>query len=173
MINLLPKEKTKKIKKEKVYLLSTFLMIYLIFFLFAFSGTLYGLSFIAANMLKNEKHFLEEKEDIYFNIIEEENLIKEVNKISPKLKSFYQDQVRISVILKKISDSLTTSSYLNNFRLTREGSDYLVTLEGYAESWDDLLFIENSLKEHFSEVSFSPGIWAQVSDINFTITFQK
>ena len=174
MINLLPEKQKKRVERERAYLLITFLMVYLIIFLFAFSGTLYGLSIFTAETLEEERAILKEKEDLYFEILEKDRLVEEVNEIAPRFDAFYREQISLTELVKKISASLPEEAHVTGFRLaSRDGEDKLITLEGYAGNWEDLLFIEDRLEESFSDVSFSPGVWAQVSDINFTVTFYK
>ena len=173
MINLLPEDQGKKIRKERNYRVFLILIIYFLLFLLFFSGTLYFLNIFSKNLLEKEKVTLHKTEIELSSVKERENKILEINDALPQINSFYQETVRISNVLQKVYESLPENAYIKSFHFTENGQETKsVVLNGYVVDLEDLLRIEDNLKNIFDNVKMSPEAWTKSSDINFTIIFE-
>jgi len=172
MINLLPEEQNKEIKGERNYRVLLILLIYFLIFLVLFCGTLYFLNLFSKNLLEKENLAFREKKIEFSDIERRERKIIEINQALPKIDSYYQKKVRISDVLRKIYESFSENSYIESFHFTENGQGKgSVVLNGQTVDLEDLLKIEENLKNNFDNVDLSLGSWNEVSGVNFKITF--
>lgn len=171
MINLLPIAEKEKLSLEKSKRMVIILWLLLLFFLTCLILILFSIRIYIQAQVRSEQYLLTEvkKEK---NQSEIENLKEEINSINlslTKLNSFYQNGIYLSDILERISKTLPNELYLINLSVIFSS----VSLSGFAPTTEALFkFKENLEKEPgFKEISFPPGNWVDVTDIDFSITF--
>lgn len=108
--------------------------------------------------------------------IEEE--IKQHNSSLSQLSSFYQKNIYLVPVLKKINILLPSGIYLDNlgFNLVKgqnEEKTRRVSLSGLSSSREKLIEFKTNLEKEsqFLNVSFSPASWVKPTDVNFSVMF--
>jgi len=142
------------------------------FFLFLFflflSLSFYLINEFGVSDLKKEKRLIKEKKSEIPDTEEKEEKMKEFNQVMSGMDSVYSEYNSVTPIFEDISDTLPVGCYLTSFRF--DGSS--VNLSGRASDWELLLEVEESFKEKFSNVDFSPGSWTQAENVDFLIKFE-
>jgi len=180
MINLLPaaeKEKLLLEKKKRIVIVLWFLVS---FFLICSVLILFSIRTYIQTQVKSQQYLLLEvkKEDKQSDI---QNLQEEINSINSSLRdldSFYQNRIYFSNILEKISQILPQDVYLTNLSVfshsKKESKGIKVSLSGFAPTTEVLFEFKQNLEKEpsFKEISFPPSNWIELTDIDFSVTFE-
>lgn len=172
MINLLPPNQKKEIiqeEKGRMFLIFGFLMIV---FLTSFVLSLLVAKTLLVKEAKIQKIMADSQEQ-GFQSSQAQNLEKEIesaNQILGELNSFYENQIKPSELLEKISQILPKGLYLTSFSFTSP----LVSLQGFSPSRELLSELKRAMEKEpfFKELYFPPDIWTKPKDIKFSISFQ-
>ena len=176
MINLLPSKQKEELGEEEKLKLILILGILIISFLLYFSLILFLIKIsIAAELEVQRIYFGErEKELEIAESKEPEEKIEKLNLNLKKLNSFYQNQLNLTEILEKTSQTLPAGIYLTNFNFNLKQGKGEIFLSGFSPNRETLLLLKKNLEEEpgFSEIYFPPENWLKPTDINFTLTFE-
>jgi len=192
MINLLPPEEKEKLalnKKKKVTIIFWFLVFFFTICLFLV------LIFVKNSILTQveiQKTLLSETEkESKGNAIKEiEKNINFMNSELIKLNSFYQKKVYFSDIIERISKTLPSNVYLNNFSIVfspakkvkneeekkeeTEEASLQISLSGYCPDRETLFEFKRNLEREkdFKKIFFPPTNWVKATDVEFSVNFE-
>ncbi len=167
-MNLLSPQQKEKIAREKRWK-SVFVFLFFVFVFFAASSaSLYFIYDFGVELLKTEKEIIKAEKEKIPDFMEKEEMVEEFNAIASRLDSFYGNLTDISGVLEEIHKTLPEESSINSFRLENNR----VVLHGQASDWYSLNETEESFRENFSEVDFSPENWTETENINFLLSFK-
>lgn len=180
MINLLPSKEKINLREEENWKLTMIIGILILIFLISFSLILFSIKFFIEGEVEVQKILFNQREKEFQNPQMQSlqaNLIS-FNQTLFQLESFYQNQLKLTENLEKISKTLPLGIYLTNLsikpQLKNEGGWQLgCNLSGYSPTREVLLEFKKNLEEEerFQEVYFPPANWVQAKDINFTVSF--
>jgi len=170
MINLLPFQYQKELKREEN--LKIILILEIIFLIFLFSLILV--------LILVKLYFYNQLLEFRLNgkIIEESKpqfsleKFKQINKDISKILSFYQKEIIPSEILERVFQTIPSSIYLTNFSWQKANSQ--ITLNGVSLNREALLQFKKNLEEkkEFKEINFPIQSWIKNENINFNIAFK-
>jgi len=185
MINLLPPQQKEELLEEKKYNLVLILGILFLIFLISLILILFSIKiFISGEVEAQKILFLEEEKKFKESQIQNlEEKINASNQTLSKLNLFYQNQLNLTEILEKISETLPSGTYLTNLNFSLlttpaegETQKYLaqISLTGFSPTREILLeFKENLEKEEpFGGIYFLPSNWVKPIDIDFIVTLR-
>ncbi len=179
MINLLPPQQKEEVLLRKYLALILVWEILIFAFLISFALTLSLVKIFINRDLIIEKIYLEKKEKEAFLSKDLEEKIKNFNFNFSQLNSFYQNQVSLTEILEKISQTIPPEVSLTNFNFStlKEKEKEKVNqifLSGFASNRELLLLFKKNLEnqEEIFEINFSPESWISPTDINFNLSFK-
>lgn len=174
MINLLPPQQKKELKREEKWKLTSIFGIILLFSLLFFSLALFFIQTYISSELETWKIIfeIEEKKFKTSKIQDFQKKIVVLNQNLSKLDSFYQEQIDLTEILEKISQTLPSEVYLNNLSWQKETSQ--VVLSGFAPKREDLFTLRKNLEKEkdFEEIYFPSSNWIKPKDIDFYVAFK-
>jgi len=177
MIDLLsPYQKAKIIHESRWRLLASLFSILTILILLL-SATLYLLNRFSAKIISEEKARLQEYGSELFAGGVREGEIRAFNDIIIDIESIYRNSVDMIDVIESLRKVLPAGSHFNSFQYDRSFDDqknvvHTVIVTGYAPEWRSLLEIERNLEERFEEVTFSPGAWIQLYNIDFSVNLR-
>jgi len=173
MINLLPEKEKKELESGKGRKIILVLGIFCLFFLvclilFLFLFRIYFFSQINS---QKEALFDKEKELSIPEFQEFKQTIKETNQKLVKVKSFYQNQILITPILKELSELVPPKVYFTRLFIQKPE---IFENWGYAESRENLFLFQKALRENddFKEVDVSLQSWLEPTDVDFNLTIE-
>ncbi len=147
-----------------------------IIFVLLILTTVYFISLVSADLIAKEKERLINLENDLSEISIREGEIRAFNSIISEIDSFYGESTDLTMIMKDLREVLPPGSHIDSFQYDRSrsvtGKINRIGITGYAPDWQALLQIERGLEERFDNVEFSPGVWAQISDIVFSINLE-
>lgn len=174
MINLLPPQEKKELwerQSQKIIILLGLLIslffVSLILGLLAIKFYLSGQNIFQKTVVDLAKKELENQsnQEIKKEVL---NLNKDIALIS----SFYQTNIRLTKLLKKIIESLPPGIQLKSLAYQKDDSSLLLT--GFSPTREDLYLLKNNLskEEEFSEISFPSSNWVKAKEIDFFISLR-
>lgn len=171
-INLLPFQAKTELLEEEIKKLIIILGALILVFLFSLTLILFSIkSYISSQVTFHkiladmEKERLETPE---IQTIKEETTL--ANKNLLKLNSFYQQQINLTEVFKKISEVLPSEMYLTSFSYQKD--NFQVSLSGFAPNREALLGFKKDLEKEFPDPYFPPQNWIQSTDIDFQVRFK-
>jgi len=179
MINLLPSFKKQEIKQEENWKILMTLSIGIFAILICFVLILYAINIFISGDVELERILYKQKEK-EFESSEMQALktkIVEFNKSVLQLDGFYQNQLKPTETINKISNTVPSGIYLTNLSLDLGDENdprMKCELKGFSQIRETLLGFKEKLEneEDFEEVSFPPSTWLKSTDIIFTVTFK-
>ncbi len=175
MINLLPYHQKRKVADEIRWrlLVSIFSMLALLGLML--SATLYALNFVSAELISAERDRISRIEDEMSTAVFREGQIRSFNETISELISIHVGSADMTDLFRSLHDALPPGSRIDSVRYDRSIDDsgevvHQMMVSGYAPEWQSMLEIERGLEERFDEITFSPGVWTRLSDIDFSIT---
>ncbi len=185
MINLLPPQQKEELLEEEKYNLVLTLGILFLIFLISLTLILFSIKIFISGETKAQKILLLEEEK-KFKESQIQNLEEKINisnQTLSKLDLFYQNQLNLTEILEKTSETLPPGAYLTTFSLNPlptpaegETQKYLaqISLTGFSPTREILLEFEEALgkEELFGEIYFPPSNWVKPTDIDFSVTLR-
>lgn len=174
MINLLPQNEKEILWKEEKK--KMFLVLEILGFVFLLCSILIltSMEIYISGQAEAERIILEqEKEEFQSSEFKDcSREIKSANEVFAGLDSFYKNQVKLTNILKEVSEVIPEGIYLDNFSYQSQTSQ--VTISGFSRSREILIRFKNNLEQkgNFKEVYFPPACWLESTDINFNSSFK-
>jgi len=179
MINLLPPEAKKDLKKEESWKLYLTLCFLVFIFFICFSLILLSVkNFISGEsesqriLLKQGESELEnpQRHNLQSDLINFNNSFIQINK-------FYKEQFSSAEILTQISSIVPMGIRFTNLSISRSGEkidEVSCNISGFSPNRDTLLNFKEKLEteENFEEINFPPSNWVKPVDINFNINFK-
>lgn len=177
MINLLPPQQKKEIEQRRyrniIFHLEILFLLFLISFIFVI--------FTVKNLIESEVNILKikaeakEKEMVLYEPLEKK--VKDFNALISDIYSFYQNQQNFTEIIKEISETIPTGTYLKrlNFSISEDKKEpILALLSGFAQNRNLLLLFRQKLqeKENFFDIYFPIEGWLAQENINFSAQFK-
>lgn len=174
MINLLPPQQKEELKQEEnlklvltmgIIVLAFLICLFLILFLIKTS--------FLADLEVQELYLIEKEKKLASPEIKQlTEEIRYYNLTLFQLETFYQSQPHLTSTLEKISYTLPPGIYLTSLQFSPDTSQF--SLAGFSPSRKMLVqFRENLEKtEAIKEISFPPGTWIPLNDIDFSVTFK-
>ncbi len=174
MLNLLPPQYKKELRQEETRRLILILGIVFLLFLISLSLILFSIKIYIESRAEalrvltdiEEKKFEDsEAQEIYQKILlADENI--------SKMKLFYQDEEKVTIVFEEILKTMPSGLRLDSFSWKKETLQ--MTLSGFSPTWEILFeFKENLEKEKdFIEVYFPPSNWVKATDIDFNVSFK-
>lgn len=177
MIDLLSPYRKKRVDHESGWRLLVSFFSLMTLMILLLSATLYLLNRISAEIVSEEMVRLEERESELSLGGVREGEIRAFNDTILDLESIYRDSLDVIGVIESLREALPSGSRIDSFRYDRSFDDqenvvHGIIISGYAPEWRSLLEIESALEERFKEVTFSPGVWTQLSDIVFSINLK-
>ncbi len=172
MINLLPDKNKNKLKKEKGLYVLLVLSFYFIIFVIFLSTTFYMLNEVSKDNLIKEEEKLRSTEDSFEVIKRVEAKAREVNNILDPLDEYYNKQIKVTEVFKKTLLQTPQNVFVESFAFDLKNNKAEVQVTGFTENYQSLLDMEKNLDNYFFDVSFDTATWLQISDINFSVTFE-
>jgi Tfp pilus assembly protein PilN len=174
MINLLPPSQKEELKQEERFKLVLILGIIILAFLISLILILFSIKFsLLADLEVQRIYFDQRKKELGDPKIQElEEKIKNYNLILSQLKVFYQEEVNLTSILKKISQTLPQGIYLTTLNFNPQNSQFSLT--GFSPNREILLQFKENLEktENLKEIYFPATNWILAKDINFLVNFK-
>lgn len=180
MINLLPPFQKEEISREKRWKLILILGILLLSFFIYFSLILFSIAIFIDGEADAQKILFKQREEEFKNskikTLEEEG--RSINEKLFRLNSFYRNQVNITELLERISNTLPVGTYLTNLSFVpqtqKEEKLITVNLSGFSPTREILLEFKKNLEKEkdFKEINFSPHNWVEQTDIDFSVNFK-
>jgi len=142
------------------------------------AGAFYTAKIFAVDLLEKEQFLIEKREADFSDVLEKEKKVRELGEMLSKIDVFYQKSTGTVDLFEEVYQTLPPGTYLTEFRFVRkkdadkEKEIGQIALSGYSPDWESLLELEKNLKERFSNVRFSSGIWTQLKDINFLVNIE-
>ncbi len=177
MINLLPPKEKKEIRQEETFRLVLILGIIFLIFLICFSLILTSINIILSGEAEAQRIIYEQREE-EFETPQMQTLQRDFtsfNQTISQLDSFYQNQINLTEVLEKISQTLPQGAYLTNLIISSKKERELdCSLIGFSPTRKTLLEFKANLEveESFKEVSFPPTNWVEPKNIDFTVNFE-
>lgn len=170
MINLLPIEQKKEVKREEIFKIFCIFFISILFFLFflILSLKIFEIKItFEANQLKNEISILKNSQKLIENEIENLENLKEV---LPKIIGFEKEKKDFLNQLLEIKNCLVEGIEIENFSMDLKK----ISISGKAEQRSQLLKLKENLEKNknFSKVSFSSQSWLKEKDVPFSVSFE-
>lgn len=179
MINLLPPEAKKDLKKEenwKLYLTLSFLIF--VFFI-SFSLILLSVKNFISGESESQRILLKQGEselkspqryNLQINLVNFNNSFFQTNK-------FYKEQFHSAEILTQISEIVPDGIRFTNLSISRSGKELdeiNFSISGFSSERDSLLIFKEKLEqeENFEDINFPPSNWVKPVDIDFNINFK-
>jgi len=174
MINLLPSEYQKQLKREKSWRLFLLLEIIFLVFLFSLSLILLSLSFYIKTETRNLRLLEDTEKESFLKTdlqkTKEESIF--LDKAISKIKTFYMNQPDTTEIFINIFQTIPREIYLNSFSWQKK--DSTVFISGFSPTREALLQLKNNLKRNkgFSRVEFPLSTWQTPKDIYFNLNLE-
>jgi len=172
MINLLPQKEIKKLKEEENFkiILHLFFLI-LIFAIFLFLMLISTKIYLEGNLKYREIIFSTTEKSLN---LEKEKEISKYNEILRRFDEFYAKEdplfTKMEILFEKIPQNNIS---LKDVELKREKNrEIIVAISGIAKKRNDFLSLINTLKEHYTDVSFSPDLLFKEEQIEFFVKFK-
>ncbi len=177
MINLLPSHQKKKVADELRWRLLASIFSILVLFGLTLSVTLYALNLVSAELISAERERIGMIEIEMSTAVLREGQIRSFNETVSGLISIYTGSVDMADAFRSLHDVIPSGSRIDSVRYERSVDDHGeavhgMTVTGYAPEWQSMLEIERGLEDQFEDISFSPGAWTRLSDIDFSIAFK-
>ncbi len=179
MINLLPKTQLEELEKEKKIKILVILGIVFSLTLLAFNLILFALKIFSSSKLEIQNIIFEqrEKELEIYQIKDKEKEIKRYNSLFSNLLNFYQNQINVVEILKKVSNLIPENAYLKSFKFKKIfEKDFIaeIFLTGYSPDRETLIKIKENIEKEksFGELNFPVSNWASQFNIDFSLSFK-
>jgi Tfp pilus assembly protein PilN len=178
MINLLPVSEKQNLLEERQLKITFILGVILLFFFVSLVLVLGAVDFSVFSQAQAEKILLDYKNE-EFNKTGAQNFKQEIinmNDILTSLNSFYGSKIDMTGFLEKISGLLSEGVYLETLSAIPDSKDknsFLVSVSGRALLIDDLIKLNNNLKNNnqISQISFPSDTWLGKENIAFNLTF--
>lgn len=179
MINLLPKIQKEELEKEELIKIISILGFVFFSALLAFDLILFAITIISSNKLEIQNILFQQRErelEVY-QIKDKEKEIKKYNSLFSNLSNFYQSQVDVTEILKKISDQIPENAYLKTlkFKPLLE-KDFIgeIFLTGFSPDRETLIKIKENIENEksFTQLNFPVSNWALQYNIDFSLSFK-
>ena len=174
MINLLPSEYQKQLKREESWRLFLILEVIFLVFLFSLSLILLSLSLYMKTEAKNLKLLGDIERESFLKTdlrkTKEESIF--LNKAISEIKTFYIGQPDTTEIFMNIFQTIPKEIYLNSFSWQKK--DSTVFISGFSPTREALLQLKNNLKRNkeFSKVEFPLSTWQTPKDIYFNLNLE-
>lgn len=172
LTNLLPPQIKTELRQEKIKkVIITFGLLTLIFF-FSLSLVLFATETYLFQKFEAKKIFLD-SEKTHSETSEFQDLKEKIisaNKNLSQLESFYQKKFSLIGIFEKISRTLPSQIYLNNFFYQQNTSQ--ISLSGFAPKKETLVEFKENLEKEFLDVNFPLQVWTKSTDIDFQVNFK-
>jgi Tfp pilus assembly protein PilN len=173
MINLLPPSETKILQNEEKRKMILIIGFLIFIFLLCLIMMLISIKIYISGQITVEDMILSrEKEEI--GLSKEEDLkdkIREANNAFAEIKSFYDNQFKLTDVINRISETIPEGIFLTI--LSYQPKEGQVNISGFAEDRETLFeFKKNLEKEEFKEVFFPPYTWIEAKEINFNSHFK-
>jgi len=185
MINLLPLQQKEELLEEEKYNLVLILGILFLIFFISLILILFSIKIFISGEVEVQKILLsaEEKRFKESQIQNLEEKINISNQTLSKLDLFYQNQLNLTEILEKTSETLPSGTYLTNLNFSllttpAEGKapQYVaqISVSGFSPTREILLEFKKNLEkeEPFGEIYFPPSNWVKPIDIDFSVNFK-
>jgi len=179
MINLLPKIQKEELEREGRIKIISILGIVFFSVLLSFNLTLFSFKIISSNKLEIQDIIFQqrEKELEIYKIKDMEKEIKKYNLLFSNLVDFYQEQVDVTEILKKITDQIPDNAYLKTIKFKSiDGKDFIaeIFLTGFSPDRETLIKIKENIEneKNFGELNFPVSNWASQYNIDFSLNFK-
>lgn len=168
----MPPQEKKELAQEEKWKLVMLLGLLFLAFLICLSLILFSVNFYISGGVASHKILLEQREKEFMtshNQTLRKNIIS-LNQSLSWLDVFYQNQFKVTDVLKKISESLPADIYLTNLSCSETGC----SLSGFSPTRESLLNLKDNLEKEksFEEILFPPASWVKASDINFSASFK-
>lgn len=178
MINLLPPENKKELRREENFKTTIIVGILVMVSLVCFSLILLSIKEFIAGEIKVQQILTSQKEAELATPqmqVLQENLTS-FNKELSDLKSFYEKQFSYSLALERISSAIPSGIYLTNLSLSPSPKErqFSCNISGFSPDRDKLIELKERLEKesYFKEVVFPTTNWVKAADISFTASFK-
>lgn len=175
MINLLPKQQEKELKKEEQWKLTLILGIIFLVFLLNLFLIILSIKIYISGELEFQKEILRIEEE-KFKTPETQEFQKKIatfNQNLSKLDAFYQGQSNLTKVLEKIYTIIPPEVYLTRFSWRKENSQ--ISLSGFAPLREDLFELKKNIEAEgcfkLPKNGFPASNWVKAKEINFNVTF--
>lgn len=181
MINLLPPENQRELAQEQSWKTIMILGTLVLVFFVSFSLILFSVKIFISEKVETQKASFEEKEkDLQSPEMKSlESDLLSFNKRIVQLDSFYNNQIRVTDPLAKISAVFPSETYLTNLSINLQaGKDGKMqvncNISGFSSTREGLLKLKENLEdeESFKEIYFPPADWMKATSVNFTASFK-
>ena len=174
MINLLPPKEKEELTWEESWKLVLILGMLSLIFLISLSLILFSIKTYISGELKSQK-ILVELEEKRLEVSEVKDLQKKVVALNQnlfKLDSFYQNQISLTKILEKVSETLPPGIYLTDFSFQKDISQ--IRISGFSPERETLFEFKRELEKEkdFREIYFPASNWVKPREIDFYLTFK-
>lgn len=173
-LNLLPPKEKKELKWADLNQLVIILSVWLLFFLLLSSLFLIGSYSYLSNLLKKQGVLIEIRQDDpkIQHLLELENKVQQANR---KIERIYLKQKELILwvpLLEEISELIPGKLYLKTF--IYQPNTNQISLSGQANTRDDLIRFENSLKQspYFTEIKSPLSNLLKQTNIDFSFTLK-
>lgn len=178
MINLLPEEEKKELKREKIFrmLVHFFFLIYLEIFVLGI--LFFGANYFLKEKIKNLEALIEVQENSL--VLDKKEKLKDVveeikitnRKLLQVLKS-EKEKKKISNILEQFFEIVPERVRLESLNVTfKKDKKIEISFSGIAKDRESLIILKEKLNEKFSDVFFPPQIWFEEENIQFSANFK-
>jgi len=176
MINLLPPQYKKELKKEENFKVVLILATTFLIFLISLTLILLAIKIYIQGQVDSLKFLIEkerEKSETPQNI-ELREKIEKTSQLTSKLESFYENKLYFSEILGNIFQVIPKGVYLTSLTISKKENMAQIFLSGFSPTREILFELKNNLenKEQVSEVNFPPQNWLKSTNIDFTVEFK-
>jgi len=173
MINLLPPQFKKGIKKEANWRMFVILGLIFLFFLLSLFLILLSVKVYVSGQAESQEISLKTERDQFSDIgmkqLEDE--IRVINQEMFQLQAFYKEQFLFSDFLENLAEALPAASYFTrvSFRYLSQEEGIRVNLSGFASNREALRQFRNNLEDNPDVYDVElPGI----NPDNFSMTFK-
>jgi Tfp pilus assembly protein PilN len=174
MINLLPTQYKRELKKEEKFKLVLILGTLFLIFLISLILILFSIKIYIQGQAETLKFLAREEEEKLqrAEIRELRQKITAAQKTILQLRNFYQNRSDPVRIVESIFQILPEQIHLTSFSFNKDTG--MVLLSGFSPGREILFQLRTNLEdqEEFGEINFPPQNWIKSKDIDFQVTFK-
>ena len=173
-LNLLPPQDKKDLELAKLSRLIASLAVWFLIFLIIFTLFLVSTYFSLSILLAEQKKLIgiRQSDPKTQDVLKIEEKIKRTNQIVKQVYSKQQEMILWTPLLEEMTKIVPSGIYLTNF--SYQATDNQITLNGWANWRENLLYFQESLKENsfFKEVEAPLSNLIKQRDIDFSFTLK-
>lgn len=173
-LNLLPSQDKKDLELASLSRLIASLAIWFLIFLIIFTLLLISTYFSLSILLEEQKKLIEirQSDPKTQGVLEIEGKIKQANQIVKQVYLKQEEMILWTPLLEKMTRIVPSGIYLTNF--SYKAVDNQITLNGWADWRENLLYFQESLEENsfFKEVEAPLSNLIKQRNIDFSFTLK-